>query len=367
MDHHGNARLDVARGLSALVVFAAHISQVFIWPYLGAMSAVEVLAGTAAREAVLIFFLLSGFLITTSITKNITRNGYFEPTEYLVSRIARIYPPFLFALAIMSALYFIVSHFSLPGAAPPLGQLRPSGLTFTFKEFFNALSLHDGLTSINGPLWTLYIEAKIYIVAMGVALAVSGKSIPFRIIGAMVAILVVSTWIKTSYDPHGKMFWFLSTIWIMGAVASFEFARPFFRFATIGIMITVVCTWLSPIYASSYLDGNKTGLALQAVSCAIFAYVIMIRRWTEVDYPAWMRRSADYSYTLYVIHFPFLALGLSIAISFGVNSLFVSLLFALIFGSAALIAARLAARRLEDVPRYKGWLNSAFVRAAPSY
>lgn len=355
MDHHGNARLDVARGLSALVVFAAHISQVFIWPYLGALSAVEVIAGTAAREAVLIFFLLSGFLITTSITKNIERNGYFDPIGYGIDRIARLYPPFLFAIAVTSLLYFIVNWFSLPGAVGPLGELRPSGLTFSMRELCNAIVLNNGLTSMNGPLWTLYIEAKLYVLALGVAMTIMGKSLPIKIIGAIITIAAA----RFSYHVHGTMFLFLSAIWIMGALASFKFARPIARFTTIGTTITVFCAWLSPIYASSYLDGSKLALALQAASCAIFAYVVLIRRWTEMGFPAWMRKSADYSYTLYVLHFPFLALGLSIAISFGVSTLSVSLLFALTSASVAFISARIASRSLENVTWFKRMIKVA--------
>ena len=45
-----------------------------------------------SEYAVLTFFVLSGFLIALSINRNIEENGYFEWREYIISRVARIYP-----------------------------------------------------------------------------------------------------------------------------------------------------------------------------------------------------------------------------------------------------------------------------------
>jgi|tagenome__1003787_1003787.scaffolds.fasta_scaffold15188452_1 peptidoglycan/LPS O-acetylase OafA/YrhL len=81
MEHTGNTRFDVARGLAALVVFIAHINQIFVWRFFQPVSWPEMISGWAARAAVLAFFLLSGMLITKSILSNIKRNGYFEPVE----------------------------------------------------------------------------------------------------------------------------------------------------------------------------------------------------------------------------------------------------------------------------------------------
>jgi peptidoglycan/LPS O-acetylase OafA/YrhL len=81
VNHQGNFRFDVARGISALVVFASHLTQVFVWPFLVAASWVDVLSGIAAREAVLLFFLPSGLLITKSIMANVERYGYFRATR----------------------------------------------------------------------------------------------------------------------------------------------------------------------------------------------------------------------------------------------------------------------------------------------
>lgn len=43
-------------------------------------------------------------------------------------------------------------------------------------------------------------------------------------------------------------------------------------------------------------------------------YLLLVNAWTECNFPTWLRATANFSYTLYVIHFPLLALGLSLAL-----------------------------------------------------
>ncbi|MFL6812776.1 MAG: acyltransferase family protein, partial [Bradyrhizobium sp.] len=130
MEHAGNTRFDVARGLAALVVFVAHLNQIFIWRFFQPVSWMEMVSGWAARAAVLVFFLLSGLLITKSIISNIKRNGYFEPTDYLLNRIARLYPPLLFAVLLTVVVVSVIHFLGLPGSTGALGAVRPSGVSF---------------------------------------------------------------------------------------------------------------------------------------------------------------------------------------------------------------------------------------------
>ena len=63
-------QLDAFRGLSALLVLAGHLAQVFWLPFIAADSALVPFFATLARHAVLVFFLLSGFFIALSIRRN---------------------------------------------------------------------------------------------------------------------------------------------------------------------------------------------------------------------------------------------------------------------------------------------------------
>ncbi|MGJ4932309.1 acyltransferase family protein [Bradyrhizobium sp. HKCCYLS2038] len=67
---------DAARGIAAMCVLAGHGYQVFYSRSEGIELICAVL-GTAATYAVYIFFAMSGYLITLSITNNIRRNSRF--------------------------------------------------------------------------------------------------------------------------------------------------------------------------------------------------------------------------------------------------------------------------------------------------
>lgn len=354
MLHIENKRFDVARGLAALVVFVAHVSQVFIWRFLQPQSWLELVSGTAARAAVLVFFLLSGLLITRSIATNIKRNGFFEPFDYLLNRIARLYPPFIAALALAVLVVWIVIRFNLPGAHSPLGTLRPDGLTYSYPELVKSLFLIDGMTVADGPLWTLYIEAKMYVIAMGAAMIFRGSSISSRIMGLTLAGAAV--WLGLDLYK----FWFFAMTWVLGALANI----PALNRPAVFLTVAIVAILLGYSYPSTYIDylDNKVGLAVQAAFCAVAAYTLLLKSWAEFKFPNWLQDTGKYSYTLYVAHFPLLALGLSTSLMIDEQSMASAILFATISAAATLAIVFFSAKWLEDVPRYKRLLESVFLR-----
>lgn len=94
------------RGIAAFTVALAHAYGIFIAPHLGADGFMPKLLGQAAHQSVMVFFIISGLLITLSIKSNIEKNsGKFDLIKYLSSRVARIYPPLCFAIFI--SLFFI--------------------------------------------------------------------------------------------------------------------------------------------------------------------------------------------------------------------------------------------------------------------
>src|SRR4051812_1628815 len=91
---HTYRHFDTLRGLSAIAVLATHLHGFLFARFWGLDTTIAILAGLNGRIAVIIFLLLSGYLITQSVCRNIARNGYFNLAEYSIARVARIYPPF---------------------------------------------------------------------------------------------------------------------------------------------------------------------------------------------------------------------------------------------------------------------------------
>src|SRR3954447_3264988 len=355
MEHAGNTRFDVARGLAALVVFVAHLNQIYIWRFFQPVSWMEMVSGWAARAAVLVFFLLSGLLITKSIISNIKRNGYFEPTDYLLNRIARLYPPLLFAVLLTVVVASVIHFLGLPGSTGALGTVRPSGVPFTFTELARALMLYDGMTEANGPLWTLYIEAKLYVAAMGIAMAVRGGSMPSQITG--LALVASAVWLGLDLYK----FWFFAMVWTFGASANISaMKRP-----AVFLPVVLAVIFLGYVYDAPYADyvDNKIGLTVQAAGCALAVYVLLLNSWAEFKFPKWLTETGDFSYSLCVAHFPLLIIGLSLSLSNNDRSLPLAMATAFLSAVSSLAVVIISANWLEDVPRFRGYLTSIFGKA----
>lgn len=358
MDHKNTLRFDVARGVAALVVLVAHLAQAFAWRLYGSGSWLEMTLGWAARFAVLVFFLLSGRLIVASIASNISRNGYFDATDYVLSRVARLYPPLLIAVALAAGAVAIIHVFDLPGAnGTPLGTLRASGLHFTAGEIMRSLLLYNGMTVVDGPLWTLYIEVKLYVGAGGAAILAFSRTPAVRLIGAAVFLFAVLTG-----SDHYR-FWFFASVWCLGAITNLPTAQKTNTFVPIAAGAILLC-YATPAF-SDYIDG-PSGSLIQATGCVAIAYALLLRDWGEVYFPGWLLKSGDFSYTLYVSHFPILAIGLSLSLALDQTSVVVAVLAALCSAATALLFAVIGAPLFENTAATKRSLKR-WLTAEPSW
>lgn len=103
--------LSAIRGIAAFVVLLAHIVQIFWLRIYGLQSWPHVISSEASYYAVVIFFVLSGFLIAHSVESNVKRNGELKLSEFFAARIARLYPPFIFAIVLSVFIYFLLDFF----------------------------------------------------------------------------------------------------------------------------------------------------------------------------------------------------------------------------------------------------------------
>jgi len=141
-----NQSLDTIRGIAIILVILAHyfsnsIKYDDITYILGNYT---INIGFLGRGGVMLFFFLSGFLITKSFNNNQNLVSFYK------SRFFRIYPPYLFSILI----YFLLSIF-----------LFRFTEQYSFKEYlYNILMIQDFLYSpfVSNVYWTLLIEIKFY-------------------------------------------------------------------------------------------------------------------------------------------------------------------------------------------------------------
>ena len=158
ISHENN--FDLIRLLAALQVLLGHgINHLQILGYEHILNAISFFPG------VIIFFVISGFLITRSYiscsTKKISKIGGI--VQYIKNRCFRIFPAlwFAFILAVVLLLYFGIIHFSsflnFDLWKWILGQI-------TIFQYYTPDVLRSfGVGTPNGSLWTIPVELEFYI------------------------------------------------------------------------------------------------------------------------------------------------------------------------------------------------------------
>jgi len=340
-----NLALDCWRAIAALVVVVSHVIQIYWWPTTGSGSQLQFITGVAAKVAVLVFFVLSGYLVTRSIANNIGPRG-FDVVNYLASRVARLYPPLVVAIVVSIGVFSVISLFHLPGHPAPLRHPKDlyaarDVLTLTVVDVGNALLMNNGLTQVDGPLWSLYVEAIVYLGAGALALALFGRTLLHRLGGG-----ILFLWSCSHLHNWGDLAY--GAWWAVGAAV---FLCTMHRRAR----------WLLPpilvVLAGAILlfdgDGHTRGLIALTVTFAITALMFSFSSWSLRPL-SWV---ADFSYTLYLIHFPVLVLAYSLLLTPFMNSdappLWLRLTVSLMAAAAAVVASYLLAKVAERTAMFK--------------
>jgi peptidoglycan/LPS O-acetylase OafA/YrhL len=299
---HSSEYYDVLRGVSAYLVFVGHIHQVLFERLTGAEHPSVLFFEMVSRYAVLIFFLLSGYLITQSIRINIARNSRFNMTDYLVARVARIYPPFIGALLICAAVWGVIVLLDLPGrisyGIPTDFYRARAAYEFDWSEIVGALFMYRGMSVVDGPLWTLYIEFQMYIAALGIAVWFGSNRL--RWVWCGLAFLALSLAMQQPLCV---------AVWLMGAGANLS---PIGKLAAKRILVVLLpLIFALAVFEPRWLMYGRRGELAQVAACLLLCCVIFFNppKWR---YPKWLISSAYFSYSLYVIHWPLLLLTLSL-------------------------------------------------------
>lgn len=302
----------ILRGIAALLVVWAHLSAYWLFTIRETSSIQDAWATTIARPlhvyqdggflGVLIFFLISGYIVTHASLSE-TR------LTYLTKRVFRIFPPLLFALAVLWVLMHLM---------PALGlQLR------TFQggpplRWLQSLLLLDGFTP--GPYilsitWTLAVEILFYALVLGVI--GQQRRHPLATTWAMVGVWVAGC-IATFYLPlfdqplqaevEGRELVIFVGVLLVGRCIYLAHARLAGGWAATSTAVAVAVTvgTLQEVHDPGFLltpNGFSDTEPVLAYAVAIAVFVAML--WwspTRAAQPfGWL---GDISYSLYLLHMP---------------------------------------------------------------
>jgi len=247
------------------------------------------------RLAVATFFVISGYLVTSSLIRSAT------PAEYLKKRVLRIYPAFavmvLVTLLVVGPLVTALEvneYFSNPRTVSFLQNLSLYQLDGMLPGVFT----ENRYSTVNGSLWTLPAEFTVYVVLL--CLFVLGLKKPNALLGA--AFLCIFLCIGIPHLKYGEEAKFIGekvvrwsknySLFFMGAFmyAARERIRP-----SLPIFLMALAAALS----SAVFSGIP-----HAVYYLSWPYVVLCIAFMPVPLIGGLGRLGDISYGLYLYAFP---------------------------------------------------------------
>jgi peptidoglycan/LPS O-acetylase OafA/YrhL len=311
-DRPRNFALDLVRGLAALEVMFSHIRN-FIFedfpklPYdTGLLTNAFYYFTGFGRQAVFIFFVLSGYLVGGSIL-GARPEGFAG--RYAVQRLTRLWIvllPCLAATLLWNGLGdhtggadYLNGRLNPPVASAPSVPIRTDLLTILGNIFF-LQSRYIEVLGDNGPLWSLAYEFCYYAAFPLLVFALrTPSSIPLALRGVFLGVVVVIL----ALPPEGIVMGF--GVWLAG-VAAYAWVNSRFARHTdqtwFGVLSIAACLGLFHLSRHGEVSDFFLGLGF-AATLPYLVRKLAAPRWLAST-SAWL---ADFSYTLYLAHFPFVA------------------------------------------------------------
>jgi peptidoglycan/LPS O-acetylase OafA/YrhL len=308
--------LDLVRGLAALLVLVGHLRAYIFQSYgevaqMGvALKAFYFVTGLG-NEAVIIFFALSGFLVGGKALQDLLQRR-FSWSRYLLRRLTRLWIVIVPALALTMLFDSIGSTLThdvgYDGRFYDMYTVGPdaTGISHSWPTFLGNLAFLQNIYvpafGSDGPIWSLANEFWYYIVFPLAAWLVLGLATPLARIGGLLLLTFLSVTLPTSMLAAG-------VIWVAGAAAAWCANRPSFsRFlnwtpARLGAISLFILAVILSRLQFAWFDHIKLGLVVAATLPIIAALPS-----PGGIYGTIARASSEFSFTLYLTHFPLLTL-----------------------------------------------------------
>lgn len=304
--------LDMIRGLAALEVCLGHMRGFFLVDYeqSGGGFAVKLfyLLTGLHHQAVMIFFVLSGFLVGGSVVRQ-KRNGKWSWQGYLLRRLCRLWIVIVPALLLTLAWDVYGTHLNpdaYRGAFYPQLLSGPvHGNDLSLAAFLgNTLFLQKVVVDCfgtNGPIWSLANEFWYYLLfPLGLQIVLRAES-PRRRVAAAILVAAICALLPSAMLLYGL-------IWLFGVIAFLALDHP--------ASARPVSSWpagvLGLVLLGAMLLASRAQLPFANDFTIGAAFACALPFLARAPAPSRLYRQCGFllselSYTLYLVHFPFLA------------------------------------------------------------
>lgn len=309
-----SVHLDLLRAVAAFFVLAEHARNFFfvdffrldvphrrfwILPY--ALTSL-------GHQAVVLFFLLSGLLIGSSVLQSFQK-GTWRWSDYATRRLVRLWIVLVPGLFLCLLLDTSGSH--LEWTRHMYFGDAGNHMLFDVAKHLDPITFLGNLLFVqtvsvpylgsDGALWSLANEFWYYVLfPLGLIVFLKSRRWSERIICAVLFILIC-IWLRSTLLPMFPIWLAGVGVWLLPKRRLSKWAYFLFGFIYLGISI-VLAQWRTvPLLARDYLYAVATGLLL-------WAALSFLEPAPDSKQVRIVRFAARGSYSLYLVHMPFLAL-----------------------------------------------------------
>ena len=355
--------LNFARWSAALLVVFEHVRNLMFVDY-GSLETSSVASKAFyfltgfGHEAVVIFFVISGFLVGGKVVEQ-WRQGTFAYRKYLCDRISRLYGVLIAALILgavvdISGASLFESTGRYDGTTNEAIVVLPDNTSqrVSVIGFFGNLAMLQNIKvqtfGSNGPLWSLAHEWWYYLLFPLLLTAWRGRT-GVRIVSG---VLLVSIYLLIT-----KYILILFGVWLIGVLARVLNYRKLIPWGIslalfLGALVLMRLEVVTITYLNQFMLGTGFALLLNSVS----QYQSI---WPGTAISKWL---ADFSYSVYLVHFPVILFVTAAYFNFqnstvrsqlSISSLLVFLIITLIAFMVSYLVSTVTEQKTNQL---RGWL-----------
>lgn len=284
--------LDIIRIFAAQAVLVGHsLSFLQIFPHLQ-----PPYAPYMQNIGVLIFFVLSGLLISYSVRSRLD-NGEYLFVHFLVDRFSRIYSALVPCLTLVALFDLYQIYY--------LGSYEYDK-SFSVIKFFGSLLLVGPFGSAR-PLWTLIIEWWLYMFyGWFVINAIQTRNWNVKRIAILIALSIIPVWNLVGGRGNG-----LTAVWYMGVLITFLLSSiSLFQVRRRYAFMLSVFSIIMAMVRIQFLDESHNAYELNFALLLAMALFFLIHGLKDskivLNHPQFRKCVtflSDYSFTLYLLHY----------------------------------------------------------------
>lgn len=330
-----NKSIDAVRTIAALLVVMEHVRALMFQDWAGAshtpVNAVFYFITGLGADAVVVFFVLSGFWVGGSVLRSTSRNR-FRWRDYLISRGARLWialiPAVLLTVLLASIGLAFFPSTDVFGGHPGYHSLVDGDIEEDIKplvvlgNLFFLQGIAVPVIGTNGPLWSLAYEFWYYVLFPALLVAVTRGSVVRRLLHAAVGIAIAVM--------VGGEILALFPVWLLGAAIAYFRVQiaAFLRRMHAKASLLQLAGGILLLAAIAFVDVSGWPAPVSAWVVAIPAALFIATLVNDVAMNNWwfapLRGASEYaqvSYSLYVMHLPVAIFGFALLMPFASDRL----------------------------------------------